>query len=238
MHLNAWHVVFNTSEVSTRSLPGWLEGSIKPGNMKAINSPKKKKTWHSKFLLLGAVEWSTSSLLLWPVKLRQLRNDHVWFISWGNDSSPQNENRVTVHPHMLVKTTPEFWRLIEQALVSLCSSMSACWTIRVGTSTFMWLQKTQTSIRSVRGLCAILLQLRNTGNMLYKLFGEGCVGSKRETLVTPTLWTRLKHLNNNENRLISIKFRTDIHPSGAQRVKYLPWLFLLCSHWVKMYICH
>lgn len=38
--------MFATSEVSTRSLPGWLEGSIKSGNMKEINSVRGEKKQH------------------------------------------------------------------------------------------------------------------------------------------------------------------------------------------------
>lgn len=85
MHLNVWHVAFTTSDVSTGSLPGWLEGSIKPSNMKAINklSKKTKKKCSKNYqknlaqhipLTRGLWSWSTpcSPLLLWPVKLRQL----------------------------------------------------------------------------------------------------------------------------------------------------------------------
>lgn len=154
MHLNAWHVAFTTSEVSTGSLPGWLEGSIKPGNMKEINFGEKKKCYKKYHKNLAqhipltqgcGFEASRlprptpcSAVVFWPVELRRVRNDHIGI------GFPQNENRITVHLRVLVKTTPEVSRIIERTVVSLCSSMSAgCQAIGLGTSTFVGLQKTQ-----------------------------------------------------------------------------------------------
>lgn len=70
MHSNVWHVAFTTSDVSTRSLPGWLEGSIKPSNMKAINKLWKKKKKREKMLQklpekLGAAHSSNPGLRSW-----------------------------------------------------------------------------------------------------------------------------------------------------------------------------
>lgn len=104
-----------------------------------------QKTWHSTFLLLRAVDLThTICLILHPVLL-SYSDQSNWDDSEmiNKNLFPPNENRITVHPRVLVKTTPEVWRIIEHTVVSLRSSMSACCqAIGVGTSTFTGLHKT------------------------------------------------------------------------------------------------
>lgn len=113
MHLNAWHVIFTTSEVSTRSLPGWLEGSMKPGNMKEINSLQKKKCYKLT-QKLGTAHCSYSGLWISNIPsamlTRQTETTQQW--SYRNFLKVKVQSYI-VHPRVWLKTTPEVWRLIE-----------------------------------------------------------------------------------------------------------------------------
>lgn len=62
----------------------------------------------------GVEVHACSPLSLWPVKLRQLA-------SYGKTFT-QNENGVTVHPRVFLKTTPEVLRIIEHSWKPLYTS--------------------------------------------------------------------------------------------------------------------
>lgn len=81
------------------------------------------KTWHITLLLVRAVDLKIC-LILHPVPLSYSDQSN-----WDNSEMilrnrfPQNENIVIIHPHVLVKTTPEVWSIIYHTVVSLRGSI-------------------------------------------------------------------------------------------------------------------